>query len=213
MSTRIKICGITRLEDARVAANLGVDALGFIFYPESPRFIKPEQAKNIITQLPPMVNRVGVFVNESPETVMQIALQCGIDTVQLHGNETPEYCSSIPLPVIKSFSIRPESDLSALRNYKTQGILLDTWSKQLQGGSGMTFDWKIAKKACEMFNNIILAGGLGPANLEDALRMVDPFAVDINSGVEIMPGVKNPHKIRDVVKIVHNWKKTFKYST
>ena len=103
MSTRIKICGITRLEDARVAANLGVDALGFIFHPKSPRFISPEQARNIIMQLPPMINRVGVFVNETKETIMQIAAQCGIDTVQLRGNESPEFCVAIPLPVIKSF--------------------------------------------------------------------------------------------------------------
>jgi phosphoribosylanthranilate isomerase len=207
MSTRIKICGITRLEDARVAANLGVDALGFIFHPKSPRFISPEQARNIIMQLPPMINRVGVFVNETKETIMQIAAQCGIDTVQLHGNESPEFCVAIPLPVIKSFSIRPDFDISKLNDYKTQGILLDTWSPEVQGGSGITFDWSIARKASAMFNNIVLAGGLGPTNLEDALRMVDPFAVDINSGVEIRPGVKNPHKIRAVVKIVKNWKK------
>ncbi len=207
MSTRIKICGITRLEDARVAANLGVDALGFIFHPKSPRFISPEQARNIIMQLPPMINRVGVFVNESRETVMKIAALSGIDTVQLHGDETPEMCATIPLPVIKSFSIRPDSDISKLKDYRTQGILLDTWSPGMQGGSGVTFDWNIARKACGMFNNIILAGGLGPTNLEDALGMVDPFAVDINSGVEIMPGVKNPHKMRHVVKIVKNWKK------
>lgn len=207
MSTRIKICGITRLEDARVATNLGVDALGFIFHPKSPRFISPEQARNIIMQLPPMINRVGVFVNETKETIMQIAAQCGIDTVQLHGNESPEFCVAIPLPVIKSFSIRPDFDISKLNDYKTQGILLDTWSPEVQGGSGITFDWSIARKASAMFNNIVLAGGLGPTNLEDALRMVDPFAVDINSGVEIRPGVKNPHKIRAVVKIVKNWKK------
>ncbi len=207
MSIRIKICGITRLEDAKVAANLGVDALGFIFYSKSPRFIPPEQARDIIMQLPPMVNRVGVFVNETRETIMQVAAQSGIDTVQLHGNETPQFCDSIPLPVIKSFSIRPDSDISKLKEYRTQGILLDTWSPLVQGGSGVTFDWNIARKACAMFNNIILAGGLGPANLEDALRMVDPFAVDINSGVEIMPGVKNPHKIRNVIKIVKGWKK------
>ncbi|HEX3018730.1 MAG TPA: phosphoribosylanthranilate isomerase [Chitinispirillaceae bacterium] len=207
MSTRIKICGITRLEDAKVAANLGVDALGFIFYQKSPRFVMPEQAANIIMQLPPMVNRVGVFVNENYDNIMKIVRQTGIDTVQLHGDETPDFCSSIPLPVIKSFSVRPQTDLSELKNYKTQGILLDTWSGQMQGGTGKTFDWNIARKACVMFKNVVLAGGLGPTNLEDALKIVDPFAVDINSGVEIMPGVKNPHKIRDVVKIVRNWKK------
>lgn len=207
MSIRIKICGITRLEDAKIAANLGVDALGFIFYQKSPRFIDLEQARNIIMQLPPFVNRVGVFVNETFENIMETVRLTGIDTVQLHGNEPPEFCSSIPLPVIKSFSIKPETNISEFQNYKTQGLLLDTWSGQMHGGSGKTFDWNIARMACDRFNNIILAGGLGPSNLEDALRSAQPYAVDINSGVEIMPGVKNPHKIRDVVKIVKSWKK------
>lgn len=209
MSTRIKICGITRLEDARVASNLGVDALGFIFYQKSPRYIQPEMARTIITSLPPFVNRVGVFVNESPETVLQIAQSTGIDTVQLHGSESPDLCSSIStlLPVIKAFSIQSVNDLSQLQNYNVQGLLLDTWSGQMLGGSGKTFDWNIARKATEMYENIILAGGLGPSNLEDALNLVQPYAVDINSGIEIMPGVKNPHKIRDVVKIIRNWKK------
>jgi len=207
MSIRIKICGITRIEDAKVAANLGVDALGFIFYQKSPRYISPEQACDIIMQLPPMVNRVGVFVNESFDVIMEIIRMTGIDTIQLHGNETPEFCSSFTVPVIKSFSIKPETDISEFQNYKTQGFLLDTWSGQLHGGSGKTFDWNIARMACEKYNNIILAGGLGPSNLEDALRSVQPYGVDINSGVEIMPGLKNPHKIRDVVKIVRSWKK------
>lgn len=209
MSTRIKICGITRLEDARVASNLGVDALGFIFYQKSPRYIQPEMARNIITSLPPFVNRVGVFVNESPETILQIAQSTGIDTVQLHGSESPDLCSSIStlLPVIKAFSIQSVNDLSQLKNFNVQGLLLDTWSGQMLGGSGKTFDWNIARKATEMYENIILAGGLGPSNLEDALNLVQPYAVDINSGIEIMPGVKNPHKIRDVVKIIRNWKK------
>lgn len=207
MSTRIKICGITRLEDAKVAANLGVDALGFIFYQKSPRYIKPELAQSIARQLPPFINKVGVFVNESRNTIIETARIAGLDTIQLHGNETPQFCNDIPFPVIKSFSIQPDSDISELNNFKVQGILLDTWSGQMYGGSGKTFDWNIAKKACEQFDNIILAGGLGPANLEDALRSVGPYAVDLNSGVEIMPGIKNPHKIRDAVKIVRNMKK------
>jgi Phosphoribosylanthranilate isomerase len=205
MTTRIKICGITRPEDAKVAANLGVDALGFIFYPKSPRFIQPETARNIIMQLPPLVNRVGVFVDETFDTIMRIVGRTCIDTVQLHGNETPEFCTSIPLPVIKAFSIRAESDLVEVKKFMTQGILLDTWSEKAKGGSGRTFDWNIAKKASEKLSNVILAGGLGPSNLEDALKQVRPFAVDIASGAEIMPGVKNPHKIREVVKIVRDF--------
>lgn len=206
MSVRIKICGITRFEDARIAANLGVDALGFIFYKKSPRYIAPENASLIIRQLPPFVSRVGVFVDEEPHNVIDIVRQAGIDTIQLHGSETPEYCNQMPLPVIKTISIKPDTDLSILEKYKTSGILLDTWHDGMSGGTGKTFDWSIAKKICTRYGNIVLAGGLGPTNLEEALKMVYPYGVDINSGVEIMPGVKNPHKMRDAVRIVKNWK-------
>ncbi|NLE01881.1 MAG: phosphoribosylanthranilate isomerase [Fibrobacter sp.] len=208
MSTRIKICGITRYEDARTAANLGVDALGFIFFNKSPRYIAPENARDIIKQLPPFVSRVGVFVNAEASTIQEIVRITGIDTIQLHGDESAEFCHNMPLPVIKSFSIRPDFEVSLLDSYNTAGILLDTWHDKLHGGTGKTFDWKIAGKICMKHDNVIIAGGLGPANVEDALRAVTPFGVDINSGVEIMPGIKNPHKIRDIIRIV----KSYSYS-
>ena len=206
MSVRIKICGITRLEDAKVAANLGVDAIGFIFFRKSPRYIEPEDACRIIRQLPPFISRVGVFVDETIESISSIAQMANIDTIQLHGSQSPEFCSSLPLPVIKAFSIKGDSDIFSLTEYQTAGLLLDTWHEKMHGGTGVPFDWAIARRASDQFKHVILAGGLGPSNLEEALDAVHPFGVDINSGVEIMPGVKNPHKMRDAVRIIKNWK-------
>ncbi|MFP4162771.1 MAG: phosphoribosylanthranilate isomerase [Chitinispirillaceae bacterium] len=206
MSIRIKICGITRYEDARIAANLGVDALGFIFHPKSPRCISPEAVSEITGKLPPFVSKVGVFVNEEPKRVMEVVRTAGLDTVQLHGDETPEYCGEITVPIIKAFSIDSGSDLSRLCSYNVSGFLLDTWSSDRRGGTGMTFDWAVAVNACTRYRNVILAGGLGPSNILEAIETVRPFAVDVNSGVEISPGVKNPHKMRELLSIVKNWK-------
>jgi phosphoribosylanthranilate isomerase len=202
---RIKICGITRYEDARTAANLGADALGFIFYSKSPRYISPTNAAEITKKLPPFVSRVGVFVDEDPQRVLDVARIAGIDTIQLHGNETPEYCASIPLPVIKVFSIRDNFDVSIIQAYKNvnvAGILLDTWDSERRGGSGNTFDWSVALKVCDKSDKVILSGGLGPSNIREAIDTVRPYAVDVNSGVEISPGVKSPYKMRDVISIV-----------
>jgi len=201
---RIKICGITRYEDARTAANLGADALGFIFYSQSPRYISPANAAAITKKLPPFVSKVGVFVDEDPNRVLEAARIAGIDTVQLHGNESPEYCASIPLPVVKVFSIRDNFDVSVIAAYKSSaaGILLDTWDSERRGGSGSTFDWSIANRACDISDTLILSGGLGPSNIREAVETVRPYAVDVNSGVEISPGVKSPYKMRDVITIV-----------
>jgi phosphoribosylanthranilate isomerase len=207
MSVRIKICGITRYEDAKVAAGVGVYALGFVFYEKSPRYIAPEQAALIVKQLPPFVSRVGVFVDEEIEKVIAIARATGIDTVQLHGTESPRYCSKLPLPVIKAFSIEPSTDLTLLEQYHVAGFLLDTWSSALRGGTGRTFDWSIARSACTKYSHVILAGGLNPSNLEEALETVQPYGIDISSGVEIKPGIKNPRKMRDAVQIVRAWER------
>jgi phosphoribosylanthranilate isomerase len=207
MNTRIKICGITRSEDAKTAAHLGVDALGFIFVEKSPRYIKPQDAAEIIRELPPFVSRVGVFIDESIENIVEICRIARIDTVQLHGSESPEFCSKVPFQVVKSISVKEDTDISIIDTYKSFGILLDTWSSGMSGGTGKTFDWNIAKKACSRNEHIILAGGLGPSNIEDALQAVQPYGVDVNSGVEIRPGIKNPHKMRDVMRIISNWKK------
>lgn len=205
MAVKIKICGITRYEDARVALNLGVDALGFIFYPKSPRFIQPSDAYRIISKLPPFVSKVGVFVNESIDTVNTVVKRFGINTVQLHGEESPEYIQKIQAPVVKSFSVDPNFDLNNLNAYEVSAFLLDTWDQDKRGGTGRTFDWKVAVRATTLPKPIILAGGLGPSNIEEALRNVQPYAIDVNSGVEIMPGVKNPHKMKEVVNKVRNF--------
>jgi phosphoribosylanthranilate isomerase len=206
MPVRIKICGITQYEDARIATNLGVDALGFIFYPKSPRYIAPAQAAEITRRLPPFISRVGVFVDEEMSMLLEISQFAGIDTIQLHGTESPTYCKKIPYPVIKSFSIEPTSDLSLLEQYEVSGFLLDTWHAELRGGTGRTCNWTMAQRACMQYNTIILAGGLGPTNIEEALEKVNPFGVDINSGVEIKPGIKNPHKMREAINIAKKWK-------
>lgn len=136
---------------------------------------------------------------------MQIAREALIDTIQLHGSETTALCRELPFPVIKSLAAHPDTDLSLFKQYPVAGILLDTWNKGLQGGTGMCSDWTFAKKAAQSYDRIILAGGLGPANLLEALSTVQPYGVDINSGVEVMPGIKNPHKIREALRIIRTW--------
>jgi phosphoribosylanthranilate isomerase len=206
MPIKVKICGITQYEDAKVAVSLGVDALGFIFYPKSPRYISPLKARDIIKRLPPFIAKVGVFVNSDAAAIMKAAQQAGVDTVQLHGNEPPSLCQALPIAVIKAFSVGPDFDPSVLDTYPASGFLLDTWSDSLAGGTGRTFDWSIAKSVTQYHHNIILAGGLGPTNIAEALETVQPYAVEFNSGVEIKPGVKNPRKMRDAVAIVKGWK-------
>jgi phosphoribosylanthranilate isomerase len=206
MPVRIKICGITTWEDARVAAGLGVDALGFIFHRASPRYIAPEAAADIIRRLPPFVSKVGVFVDEEPTAVGEVVERTGIDTLQLHGSESPEYCRRFRIAVIKAFRVAAGGELPRFGEYPVSGFLLDTWDESTAGGTGRTFDWSIAAEACRRQPNIILAGGLGPSNIQEALDAVHPFGVDVNSGVEVKPGIKNPRKMHDVVKIVRSWK-------
>jgi phosphoribosylanthranilate isomerase len=206
MPVKIKICGITQYEDAKTAVSLGVDAVGFIFYRKSPRYISPFAARDIIRRLPPFVARVGVFVDEQKPAILAIAEQSGIDTVQLHGSEPAALSAEIPFTVIKAFSVGKDFDPSVLDNYTVNAFLLDTWSDSMPGGTGRTFDWTIAANIAKRRHNIILAGGLGPTNVREALETVQPYAVEFNSGVEIKPGMKNPRKMRDAVEIVRNWK-------
>ena len=205
-SIRIKICGITREEDALTAAWLGVDALGFIFVRKSPRYIEPVQAAKIIAALPPYISRVGVFADEDADSIIRIAREVQLDSLQLHGSETPEFCEALPYPVVKSLGLRPDFDYAVLDQYKVAGFLLDSWNKGLQGGSGVAGDWGLARRITDRCRGVILAGGLGPSNLAQALEAVQPYGVDLNSGIEIMPGVKNPHKIRDAVRIIRTWR-------
>jgi len=194
---RIKICGITNPEDARLASELGADALGFIFHPASPRRAAPEAAREIIRQLPPFVLSVGVFVDEEAAVVRDLAARLGLDWVQLHGRESPEYCRSLGRRVLKGFRIEAESSLGALAEYRgaVQAFLLDTYKTGQAGGTGETFDWQLARRAQD-FGAIVLAGGLTPANVAQAIEVARPQAVDVASGVEAAPGKKDPEKLR-----------------
>src|SRR5450631_169981 len=196
---KVKICGITSLEDALTAIKAGADALGFVFYSLSPRHIPPEQAAEIIRRLPPFVQTVGLFVNEELAIINTIADQCGLDVIQLHGEEPPEYCRSVRRRVIKAFRIRDITTLDSLVHYQVSGCLLDAWSPAAHGGTGQTFNWKIAAEAVNNGHRIILAGGLTPDNVAEAVRRVNPYAVDVSSGVECSPGHKDADKIRKFI--------------
>ncbi len=200
---RIKICGITNLEDALLAAELGANALGFIFYAKSPRSVAPEAAREIIQQLPPFVVSVGVFVDAEAAAVQDLAARVGLDWVQLHGAETPEYCRSLGRRVLKGVRIKDEASLQDLQAYRgaVQAFLLDTYKKGQTGGTGETFDWHLAK-AAQPYGPIVLAGGLTPANVARAIKMAQPQAVDVASGVEAAPGRKDPEKLRAFFKAV-----------
>ena len=201
---KIKICGITNLEDALLAVDAGADALGFVFFKESPRHIFPEQAAAIIRQLPPFVQTVGLFVNEALETVNMTADRCGLDIIQLHGDESPEFCAGIRRRVIKAFRVKDITCLDSMKDYQTAAFLLDAWSPTAYGGTGRTFNWEIAASAAQSCC-IILAGGLTPENVAEAIRQVQPYAVDVSSGVESAPGRKDNKKIREFVNNVKNF--------
>lgn len=196
---RIKICGITNIEDALAAVEAGADALGFVFYERSPRNISPEQAAAIIRQLPPFVQTVGLFVNEQLTVVNSIADQCGLDIVQLHGEETPKFCAAVNRRVIKAFRVKDQSSLDQIRDYHVAGCLLDAWSPAAYGGTGETFNWELAAAAAAS-HGIILAGGLTPDNVAEAVHRVRPYAVDVSSGVESAPGIKDWEKIFDFIR-------------
>ncbi|HEX74991.1 MAG TPA: phosphoribosylanthranilate isomerase [Dehalococcoidia bacterium] len=195
---RVKVCGITNIQDALSAIDYGADALGFVFAP-SPRQLTPEQVQDIVSQLPPHTCKVGVFVDFELATVNDIKSRCHLDIVQLHGSESPEYCQSLLPNVIKSFQVRDETILELLPTYRVKAYLLDSYHTKLKGGTGHSFDWSIAKKAKE-YGPIILSGGLNPDNIRQAIAAVQPFAVDVSSGVEATPGKKDQNKLRNFLK-------------
>lgn len=200
---RIKICGITNLEDALLAAELGADALGFIFYPKSPRYVAPDAARQIIAQLPPFVLSVGVFVNEEAQVVRDLAAQVGLDWIQVHGQESPDYCRSLGRRVMKAFRIKDAGSLKDLEPYQgaVQAFLLDTYKKGQVGGTGESFDWQLAREA-KQYGQIVLAGGLTPENVGRAIKIAQPEAVDTASGTEAAPGRKDPEKLRAFFRAV-----------
>ena len=193
---RIKICGITTLEDAHMAIEAGADALGFVFYEASPRAVDPDHAAEIIRALPPFTQTVGLFVNGVPDTINSIADLCGLDIIQLHGDEPPEYCDAVCRRVIKAFSVKDRDSLNILGSYRVAGYLLDAWSPDARGGTGISFNWELAAEAVQQGHRIILAGGLTPANISDAIRTVHPYGIDVSSGVESAPGRKDRDKTR-----------------
>ncbi len=202
MYTRIKVCGITNLEDARAAVDLGADALGFIFVPDTPRYIEPEAAKRIISDLPPFITTVGVFADALPEVILRTVKTCGLNAVQLHGSETPEYCSEINCPkLIKALRIKDRSSLSSISDYRVSAYLLDTYVKGKKGGTGETFNWDLAIEA-KKYGRIIIAGGLTPENVAQAIRHVSPYAVDVGSGVESSPGKKDHFRVKAFIENV-----------
>lgn len=212
--TFIKICGITNLDDALAAVDAGADALGFNFYKPSPRYVAPETANEIIRQLPPSILTVGVFVNEdTPEVVKEIARQAGVAAIQLHGDESPDYCRQLAgYFVIKVLSAGPEFDPQQAADYNVDAILLDTKDDTLRGGTGRVFDWSIAREAREAWETshavpkLFLAGGLGVQNVAEAIISVDPYGIDACSKLEETPGKKNHERMRAFVKTVRSVK-------
>jgi phosphoribosylanthranilate isomerase len=196
---QVKICGITRLEDAQAAVDAGADALGFVFYPPSPRYVTAEQAERIIRTLPPFVTTVGLFVDVALDRVNEVAARCGLDRIQLHGRETPEFCRQITRPVIKAIRIRNAESLTHVPDYKVAAYLLDAYVEgALPGGTGASFSWELAARAMP-YGPVILAGGLTPENVEVAIAQIRPYGVDVSSGVERAPGIKDHRKVREFI--------------
>jgi len=196
---RVKICGITDVKDARLAARLGADALGFNFVPGSPRYIHPARAKAIIAALPPFVASVGVFANEDPDRIIEIARLCNLDAVQLHGEETPAAVERVRgIRRIKAIRVRNARDVARCRRYRVDAYLLDAYVPGVRGGTGKSFNWELARQA-EEFGPVILAGGLTPENVETAVRIARPYAVDTASGVEVEPGVKDKNLLAEFI--------------
>lgn len=192
---KVKICGITNQEDALAAITLGADALGFVFYARSPRRVTPEQALAIVSRLPPFVAKVGVFVDEKLERVKEIMSLCSLDSAQLHGSESPDYCQALGHRAIKAFRVKDESILEQLSAYKVAAILLDSYKRDMFGGTGRALNWDIAARAARL-NYVILSGGLTPQNVAQAIKIVNPYAVDVSSGVEASPGKKDHAKLK-----------------
>jgi len=195
---RIKICGLTRLEDALLAARLGADALGFNLWPGSKRHLDADAVRAIVDRLPPFVTAVGVFVNQLPTEVLALAAQSGVQAVQLHGDESWEDVNGYPIPAIKALRVAGPESLADLHRYRVRAFLLDAPGAGF-GGSGATFDWSLAAEAARRAP-VILAGGLTPDNVAGAIRAVRPYAVDVASGVEHAPGVKDPDRLRRFIE-------------
>ena len=204
MRTRIKICGITLVEDARAAVDLGADAIGLVFYAPSPRNVGLAQARSIIAAIPPFVTVVGLFVDPAKEHVESVLHGCSLDLLQFHGDEAPDFCGRFGLPYIKAARVKADADLvQYLTPYHVaRGWLLDAYHDHLYGGTGASFDWKLVPR--DLARPVILSGGLTPDNVGAAVRQVKPWAVDVSSGVETAKGIKDAAKIAAFIAGVRN---------
>ncbi len=199
---KVKICGITNWVDARRAVAEGAELLGFNFYAGSPRYVEPAKAKRIVSRLPKRISVVGVFVNESEQTMLEIARTVGLDALQLHGDETPAMVARLKrsFPVIKAIRVKQSLAVGQLQTYKAAtALLLDGFDTHRRGGTGKTFDWEIARRA-KKYGRVFLAGGLTPENVGEAIRAARPYAVDVCSGVEARPGKKDPARVKNLMR-------------
>lgn len=199
MTVRVKICGITKVEDALAAVAAGADALGFVFYPKSPRAVTLEQAAVIIAALPPFVSTVGLFVNQNRDFIEHTLDFCGLDQIQLHGHETPQDCLFPGRRVIKALRVKDAASLQCAAEYRVSGLLLDAWHPDIYGGSGLAFDWNLLQDFARQ-QPVILAGGLTKQTVAAAIKRVRPYAVDVSSGVESAPGHKDHLKLIDFIR-------------
>lgn len=200
MSVKVKICGITNREDAHAAVAAGADLLGFVFCEDSPRHVTVAEAAAIAQTVPPQVVRVGLFVNATEELVAEAMSACGLQLLQFHGDETPEYCRQFGAMSMKAFRMKDAETLRQLREYPTDAWLLDAFVPGQRGGTGHTFNWELAVAAVQLGRPVFLAGGLTPENVAEAVRQVRPFGVDVSSGVEAAPGKKDHAKVRAFVQ-------------
>lgn len=201
---QIKICGITRKEDAILCSQHGADAIGFIFYPKSKRYITPEAAKDIAHILPPFLMKIGVFVNETSSEVNRIAQLVGLNAVQLHGEESPKYIDQMTHPVIKCFGVDELFDFDKIDKYKNCEILLDVKDTEQFGGTGNSFNWNLIPD--DLRNKVIIAGGVSSNNIKDIYSTINPGAIDLSSSVEISPGIKDKNKIIEILNIIRQIK-------
>ncbi|MBU4345775.1 MAG: phosphoribosylanthranilate isomerase [Candidatus Omnitrophica bacterium] len=202
---KVKICGITNLEDALAAVGAGGDGLGFVFYKKSPRYITPQKARNIIRIIPSGIIKVAVFVNAKEETIRHIAKMCRFDILQFHGDESAGFCHRFKgYKVIKAFRIKDKDSLKNLRRYPVWAFLFDSYHRNLFGGTGKAFDWRIIRKSVLPRKNIFLSGGLNPKNIKRAIKLIKPDWLDVSSSVEINPGKKDYKKVREFIKAVRD---------
>jgi len=200
MSVKVKICGITCVADGLAAAEAGADMIGLMFYARSPRYVSVAAAKEISRALSPFVIKVGVFVNPDEDTVMRAISECGVTLLQFHGEEKPEFCAQFGVMSMKAFRVRDADSLLALPDYATDAYLLDAYSPDAHGGTGAKFNWELAIEAKKQGKPVFLAGGLTPENVGAAVQQVQPFGVDVSSGVESAPGKKDAAKVRAFIQ-------------